>query len=344
MSALPLLTVTTATLAEIARAFDPPLLLWPLVFGLAFHAAITAPWLPLGRPRPDLLEQLRRLDVEELSPTRVGLAGQEPQPLLPFPAIDALLRPVVDDLAGAARSALARFGLAGGREVEERLLLLRPNVPIALLVEQFWGRKLLCGLVPLGLFLLVRAFGTRPLADWPFVVWPLLAVGGFLFPDYKLNWQVARRRERIVAELPAAIDLLTIGLAGGQSLEQTLLLMTGEGRGVIAGELADALREVAATRRALPAALDELGRRNGVPELAALITPLRAALEHGTADLVPLLSVQAAALREQKRLRILAEAKRAQVRMLLPVAVGILPVLIIVLLAPAAMRLLGLGG
>lgn len=340
MNGLFLTVVDIRTLAGIA---DPRLLFWPLVLGLAFHTLITAPWQPLGRPRPDLREQLRQLDVEELLADAPERDARQDTPLFPFPALDALLRPPLQDASVLLRAGLARLGVAGGRDTAARLALLHPDARPETALEQFWVRKLLCGLVPLGLFLLVKTTSTRPLDDWPFVVWPLACAAGFLYPDQRLARLVAERRARLVRELPATIDLLAIGLAGGQSLEQALLLVPGASCGVLAREFGALLREVAASRRPLAAALEELAARNGVPELSGLLTQLRASLEHGATDLVPLLAAQAATLREQQRLRILAEARRAQVRMLLPVGLGILPVLIFVLLAPAAIQLLGLG-
>ena len=337
-------TLHDIDLAALATVADPRLLFWPLVLGFAFHTLITAPWQPLGQPRPDLREELRRLDVEEPPMPAAGRNPREATPLLPFPTLDALLRPPLEDASALLRAGLARLGIAGGRDTAARLALLHPDAQPEAALEQFWVRKLICGLVPLGLFLLVKATGTRPLADWPFVAWPLACAAGFLYPDQRLARLVAERRARLVRELPATIDLLAIGLAGGQSLEQTLLLVPGASRGILAREFGALLREVAASRRTLPAALEELAARNGVPELGGLLTQLRASLEHGATDLVPLLAAQAATLREQQRLRILAEARRAQVRMLLPVGLGILPVLIVVLLAPAAIQLLGLGG
>lgn len=331
-------------LAALVGVVDPRLLFWPLAFGLTFHALITAPWQPLGRPRPDLREELRRLDVEEPLQPPIGRAAREVTPLLPFPALDALLRPPLEDLSALLRAALARLGVASGHDTAARLALLHPDTRPEAALEQLWVRKLLCGLVPLGLFLLVKGTDTRPLADWPFVVWPLACAVGFLYPDQRLARLVAERRAWLVRELPTTIDLLAIGLAGGQSLEQALLLIPGASRGVLAREFGALLREVAASRRTLPEALEELAARNGVSELSSLLTQLRASLDHGATDLVPLLAAQAATLREQQRLHILAEARRAQVRMLLPVGLGILPVLIVVLLAPAAIQLLGLAG
>jgi len=80
-----------------------------------------------------------------------------------------------------------------------------------------------------------------------------------------------------------------------------------------------------------------------VPELWSLASQLRAAHEQGL-PLVHTLAVQADTVREAKRLRIVEEGGKATVRMVLPVAVLILPVLFVVILYPAGMQLLNLGG
>ena len=74
-------------------------------------------------------------------------------------------------------------------------------------------------------------------------------------------------------------------------------------------------------------------------DLAAVIGQLQAAHEQG----LPL-AAHASALRERKRLRILQIGGEASVRMLLPVALFIFPVLFVVLLVPAGQELLRLGG
>ncbi len=79
-----------------------------------------------------------------------------------------------------------------------------------------------------------------------------------------------------------------------------------------------------------------------VPELSILVRQLRAADEQGV-PLVQALATQAESLRERKRLRILEEGNRAAVRMIVPVGLFIFPVLIVILLYPAAVQLIGLG-
>jgi tight adherence protein C len=102
------------------------------------------------------------------------------------------------------------------------------------------------------------------------------------------------------------------------------------------------VREMALGQYPLAEALAALGERNALPELAQVATQLRAAYVQGT-PLVASLGVQAEALREQKRLRIVEQGGQSTVKMVLPITLFILPVLFVVLLVPAAVALLQLG-
>ena len=95
-------------------------------------------------------------------------------------------------------------------------------------------------------------------------------------------------------------------------------------------------------QRSVVEALESMAERNAVPELTTFAGQLRAAHEQGI-PLVQTLSTQAEALRERKRLRIVEEGGKASVRMILPVALFILPVLFVVLLLPAAVEMVHLG-
>ena len=64
--------------------------------------------LPIGRPRPDLGERLRQLDVDE----RIRLAELDrygARPLLASRLLENMLRPVVEE-SGGARAMLLRLG------------------------------------------------------------------------------------------------------------------------------------------------------------------------------------------------------------------------------------------
>jgi tight adherence protein C len=165
---------------------------------------------------------------------------------------------------------------------------------------------------------------------------------GFLAPDWQLELHLAARRTLAIMELPALLDMLTICVSAGLALEQALELVVRQGAGVVARELQGVTREVALGQRTLIEGLEAMAERNGFPELSSLVSQLRAANDQGL-PLVQTLATQAESLREQKRLRILEAGGRASVRVLVPVALFILPVLFVVLLVPAGLQLMSLG-
>lgn len=316
-------------------AFELRVLIWPLLFGLGADLLLTAQ--PLGRPNPDLAERLRRLDVNER--IRMELERRDVRPIFASRLLESMLRPVVEDLGRLLRAALGRFGVIGGEELERKLRVARPGVePI-----QFFGEKAISGLIGLGVFPLMNALGIVPFGVWPVWLWLVGFIAGFLLPDAELDRRLAARRTRAVMELPILLDMLTIATSAGLALEQALGLVARQSQGTVARELQHAVREMALGQRSVVEALGAMAERNAVPELTAVVGQLRAAHEQGI-PLVQTLSAQAEALREQKRLRIVEEGGKASVRMILPVALFILPVLFVVLLVPAAVELLRLGG
>ena len=317
-----------------ASALEPRLLIWPLLFGLGAYLLLTAQ--PIGRPKPDLAERLRRLDVEER--IRAEIDGRGTRRIFASALLEGILRPVLDDLGRLLRSALERFGLGGGQELERKLGIARPGVePV-----QFLGEKVASALIGLGVFPLMNGLGIHPFGPWPLWVWLLGAGTGFLAPDWELERLLANRRTQTLMELPILLDMLTIAASAGLALEQALGVVARQSRGAVAQELQQVVREMALGQRSVVEALESMAERNAVPELTTFAGQLRAAHEQGI-PLVQTLSTQAEALRERKRLRIVEEGGKASVRMILPVALFILPVLFVVLLLPAAVEMVHLG-
>jgi tight adherence protein C len=316
-------------------ALEARALLFPLLFGLGCYLLMTAQ--PVGRPKPDLVELLRRLDVDERVRMDARRAGA--RPLFRSKLLEGMLRPVVDDLGRLAGAVLARFGLAGGRELERALRIARPGVEPA----GFLGEKVVAGLIGFALCPVMGGLGIEPFGPWPLWAWVGGGAAGFLAPDWQLARRVRARRTAGLMELAPLVDMLTIAVAAGLALEQALVQVARQSRGLVAEELLRASREAALGQRPLAEALDAVAERNGLPELAAVVTQLRAAHDQGL-PLVQALAAQAEALREQRRLRIVEEGGKATVKMVLPVAVFILPVLFVVLLVPAAVQVMSLGG
>lgn len=173
----------------------------------------------------------------------------------------------------------------------------------------------------------------------------LVAFGvGFVLPDWELQRRANRRRGLVLMELPTILDMLTLATSAGLALEQALEEVARHSEGVVAHELRLTVRELAlGQRRTLQEALDSMAERLATPQVEHVLGRLSAAHEQGL-PLGQSLAAHAQALRERQRLHIVEEGGKATVRMLLPVALLILPALFVVVLVPAAVELTRLGG
>lgn len=313
----------------------PVPLLLGLLFGLGMYLLSTGQ--PIGRPQPDLAERLRRLDVDKR--IEMDLRRGEVRPFFHSRLLENLIRPLLDDLGRLVRMFLSRLGLAGGAELERKLRVARPGVE----PSQFFGEKVAAALIGLVIFPFMNVLGVHPFGPWPVWSWLVGATVGFLGPDWQLERHLAARRTECLMELPIILDMLTIATSAGLALEQALDQVIRQGAGTVARELQHARRDMTLRGQTLIDSLEEMSERVGVPELTSFTSQLRAAHEQGI-PLTHTLIAQAEALRERKRLRIVEEGGKASVRMLLPVALFVMPVLFVVLLVPAAVELMRLGG
>ena len=318
-------------------ALDPRIVLLPMLFGVGMYLILTS--LPFGRPKPDLGERLRRLDVDE----RVRMADLERfarPPLFASRLLENMLRPVVEDAGRLLRAILMRLGVASGRELEARLRVLRPGVEVV----QFLGEKVATGLIIAAIFPLMNVLHLAPFGLWPLWVWVIGFGVGFALPDWDLQRRARVRRGLILMELPSLLDMLTLATSAGMALEQALEEVAQHSDGVVAREVRLVARELAlGQRRNLHEALVALGERLGTPEVEHVLGRMSAAYEQGL-PLGQALAAHAQALREQQRLHIVEDGGKASVRMLLPVALLILPALFVVVLVPAAAEITRFGG
>jgi tight adherence protein C len=318
-------------------ALEPRVVVLPLALGIGLYLVLTAQ--PIGRPRADLGERLRRLDVDERI-RLVELGRHTARPLFASRLLENMLRPMVEDAGRVLRTVLVRLGLAGGHELETRLRVLRPGVEVI----QLLGEKVAAGLIVAATFPLMNVLHIEPLGAWPVWLW-LVGFGvGFVLPDWDLDRRAQLRRGLVLMELPTILDMLTLATSAGMALEQALEEVARHSQGVVAQELRLASRELAlGQRRNLPEALSALAERLGTPEVEHILGRMSAAYEQGL-PLGQALPAHAQALRERQRLHVVEEGGKASVRMLLPVALLILPALFVVVLVPAAAELTRLGG
>jgi tight adherence protein C len=325
----------TLPVSHLELRFPPlGLLFWLLLFGVSAYVVLTHQ--PLGRPKPDLEERFRRLDVEsrlrdDAARPRRRLAGSGGR--------ETWTASLLADLGDAAQRALNGLGIAGAEALEQRLAIARPDLDIG----QWYGEKVALGVVWVLFVIGAGLLGVRPFGSLPVGLWLLAFLGGYFLPDVLLGRTMRARRAQVLMELSPLLDRLALAVSAGLGLEQALLEVVEDEPGLVAEQLRQVTRDVRLGRRTLVEAFDAVAEHTVIPELGRLVGHLRTAHVQGL-SMSESLAAQADATREQKRLWILETGGKATITMLLPVAVCILPVLFIIVLVPAGVELLHLGG
>ena len=304
-----------------------------LVFGALFGAGmllvLTAQ--PVGAPRPSLARRLVAL-APEPSPDRVRGSEQVFRTRL----FEESLRPALERSGEGIARVLGRLGL-DLKATEERLRAVGDRGGLAL----FEGQKLAGALIGFSFLPAAESFGLAPVT--PVWVWLAAAAAGFLLPDVMLKRRAESRRRRMREDLVHFAELVALAVSAGLGVEGALDEAVGSGEGPLFDELRRLLREGRLRGESASATISRVPAEVGLADAESLAAAIRAAADHGTA-ITQALRAQARALRERRRLELVEASERAQVRMLLPVGLLILPAFFVVVLYSAAVQLLRLTG
>jgi tight adherence protein C len=185
-------------------------------------------------------------------------------------------------------------------------------------------------------------FALAPRANQPLFL-AMIALAcfiGLFLPTAMLDRLIGQRRARIRRGVPDAMDLLLVCVEAGVGLDAAVLRVAREMAKVhrdLAGELLVLNRRVNA---GLPReeAIHGLWGRTGVEELRALGTHLLQSEKWGT-SIASVLRVYSDTARRKRRQELERKAATAPMKMLFPLAAFIFPVIFVVLLGPAAIKI-----
>jgi tight adherence protein C len=278
-----------------------------------------------------------------------------------------------EELRRKSRAALAKGGSSSLRHVDEGLykkvveqlqlsrLLEDPQVVEKLAQAGFRGPRpvttfyffrfvlpfVFAALTAAYVFLL-DDFGLPPMTRFAITVGALTA--GYYAPNLFITNVAQKRRESIVAAFPDALDLLLICVESGMSIEAAIQKVSQE-IGGSSMELAEELSLLSAEVSYLPErrlAYEGLAKRTNHPGIKSVTTAMIQAERYGT----PLGAALRVMAKENRDMRLsAAEKKAAQLpaKLTVPMIIFFLPVLFIVILGPAALKVkdmlgAGIGG
>jgi tight adherence protein C len=159
----------------------------------------------------------------------------------------------------------------------------------------------------------------------------------YLFPDYYLRNKIAKRQENIRRSLPNALDLLTISVEAGLGFDIALYKVSNSIKGTLGEEFKRVLKEmeIGYSRKD---ALRNLSKRTDVPDLNSFIFSMIQADIFGI-SIGKVLRVQASEMRTKRRQVAEEKGIKAPVKLVFPTILCLFPGLMVIVLAPAAIRI-----
>lgn len=179
--------------------------------------------------------------------------------------------------------------------------------------------------------------------DMSMVVCIGAVLSGFIMPEVYLKNITSRRREVLNYVLPEGLDLLTICVEAGLSIDAAFRRVAREMQHSMP-ELAAEFELTAIELTYLPdrqQALENMAERSDSPAVAALVNALRQTEKYGT-PLANSLRILSQDFRQSRASKAEEKGARMPALMTVPLMVFILPTLITVLIAPAIMSAVAL--
>jgi tight adherence protein C len=166
-----------------------------------------------------------------------------------------------------------------------------------------------------------------------------LALGGvgFVLPDFVVSNRARRRRDKVRAELPDALDLLMVSVEAGLGFDGSVAKLTEHMDGPLAEEFELLLNEMR-VGESRPDALKHLAERVPTSEVSAFTRAIIQSDQLGM-SLGRILRVQAADSRLRRQAAAEERAMKAPIKMLFPTVLFIFPAMFIVILGPAMLSL-----
>jgi tight adherence protein C len=189
----------------------------------------------------------------------------------------------------------------------------------------------------------LAAFALGPQANFRNLMLLVIVAGaaGTIGPKAALDRLVAKRRDRIRKAIPDSLDLLVVCVEAGVGLDSAILRVARD-MAFLHPELSSEFLIVNRTINAgisREEAMHGLFERTGVEELRGLASSMVQSERLGT-SIARILRVYAEALRRKRRQTAEKRAAEASIKMLIPLALFMLPALFALILGPAAMMLM----
>ena len=206
--------------------------------------------------------------------------------------------------------------------------------PTVFLALQFVGVLTFGGIV----FLFFTLLKVNTSSGIKFLLVLMAAVLGFVYPQLYLTQRIQRRQKNVRRALPDALDLLTICVEAGLGFDAAIQKVAEKWSSDLSLAFARVIQEIQLGKIRRDAMRD-MADRIGLAEMTSFVAAVIQSELLGV-SLSKVLHIQADQMRVKRRQHAEEEARKAPIKMLIPMALLIFPALIIVLVTPAVLKLL----
>lgn len=161
---------------------------------------------------------------------------------------------------------------------------------------------------------------------------------GYTILRFQLSSKITKRRTAMEKQLPEVLDLLSINVEAGLGFEQAICQVIEHLEGPLVDELTITYREMSMGRSKRDALLI-FGDRCDIGEIRSFVGAIVQAGELGI-SIKNVLRSQAAAMRQNRRNKVEEKAQKISTKILLPMVLFIFPVIFIVLMGPAVLKVI----
>lgn len=188
-----------------------------------------------------------------------------------------------------------------------------------------------------GLLFLIFLFSSNWSVSRELITSLIFTILGFFFPQLWLRSKIDQRQKEIRKALPDALDLLTICVEAGLSFDAAMAMVNEKWDNELSLALGRAIREIQLGKLRREA-LRDMSDRIGIPEMTSFVAAVIQSEQLGV-SMARVLRIQSDQMRVKRRQRAEEEARKAPIKMILPMGIFIFPSIMIVLLTPAGLRM-----
>ncbi|MDD3874711.1 MAG: type II secretion system F family protein [Methanosarcina sp.] len=282
------------------------------------------------------------MEKDEIAKRIQGISKIENRDFVPDeemnkPISQRLIKPLLVSMGEGIRKRLPQGeGTIGESEKSEKLKKKLRQAGIRMRVSEYKAVQLLVIIGSAMLLAVLSFLFTFRMQGIPFAAL-IGAYGVYVVMRFDLARKIAKRSESMQIQLPEVLDMLSVSVEAGLGLEQAILHVNNHFNGPLIDELSVTYREMTMGRSRRDALLS-LGERCQIEDVNSFVRAIVQAGELGI-SIKNVLRSQSAFIRQSRRNKVEEKAMQVSVKILLPMAFFIFPVIFIVLMGPAAVTI-----